>query len=93
MPPGHFDEDVIEAISEACKRCGITSMPMVSGAFHDALFLARVAPSAMIFVPCRDGISHNEAEFVPDDNVILGATALLHSTLRLSAAGAPSQAV
>ncbi len=88
MPPGRFDEGVIEAISEACRSCGITSMPMVSGAFHDALFLARVAPSAMIFVPCRDGISHNEAEFVPDENVILGATALLHSTVRLSAARA-----
>jgi beta-ureidopropionase / N-carbamoyl-L-amino-acid hydrolase len=91
MPPGRFDEGVIEAISQACTRCGITSMPMVSGAFHDALFLARVAPSAMIFVPCRDGISHNEAEFVPDENVILGATALLHSTLLLSAACAPGQ--
>lgn len=84
MPTGAFDDSVIAAISGACDANGITSMPMVSGAFHDALFLSRVAPTAMIFVPCREGISHNEAEHVPDQNICLGATVLLHAALRLS---------
>jgi N-carbamoyl-L-amino-acid hydrolase len=54
---------------------------MISGAFHDALFVARVAPAAMIFVPCRDGISHNEAEYVEPADAINGARLLLEATI------------
>lgn len=85
MPPGHFAPAVTAAIEETCKALQIASRPMVSGAFHDALFVNRVAPSAMIFVPCRNGISHNEAEFVSDDHIVTGARILLNVALRLSA--------
>ncbi len=54
---------------------------MLSGAFHDALFINRKAPSAMIFVPCRDGLSHNEAEYVEPGHCVAGARMLLASTL------------
>jgi beta-ureidopropionase / N-carbamoyl-L-amino-acid hydrolase len=86
MAPGRFAPDVTTAIEETCRALGIRSRPMVSGAFHDALFVSRVAPAAMIFVPCRNGISHNEAEFVSDEHILMGARAMLGVALRLSAA-------
>jgi N-carbamoyl-L-amino-acid hydrolase len=54
---------------------------MVSGAGHDAAYIARVAPAAMIFVPCRGGISHNEAEFTSKEQCAAGADVLLHAVL------------
>ncbi|OHV21039.1 Zn-dependent hydrolase [Rhizobium sp. RMa-01] len=77
MAPGRFASSITGTIEEACKALGLKSRQMVSGAFHDALFVSRIAPTAMIFVPCRDGISHNEAEFVTDTHMISGAQVLL----------------
>jgi N-carbamoyl-L-amino-acid hydrolase len=54
---------------------------MVSGAGHDAAYIARVAPAAMIFVPCRGGISHNEVEFTSKEQCAAGADVLLHAVL------------
>lgn len=85
MPPGRFAQSIVEAIENSCERLGLKSRRMVSGAFHDALFVNRVAPTAMIFVPCRDGISHNEAEFVADHHMISGARVLLDVVERLGA--------
>lgn len=86
MAPGRFAPEVAATIEETCRALAIRCRPMVSGAFHDALFVGRVAPAAMIFVPCRNGISHNEAEFVSDAHIIAGARTLLGVALRLSAA-------
>jgi N-carbamoyl-L-amino-acid hydrolase len=86
MSPGRFAPSVTAAIEETCRALVIRCRPMVSGAFHDALFVGRVAPAAMIFVPCRNGVSHNEAEFVSDEHIIAGARTLLGVALRLSAA-------
>ena len=86
MAPGRFSPEVTAAIEEVSRALGIRSRPMVSGAFHDALFVNRIAPAAMIFVPCRNGISHNEAEFVFDEHILAGARTLLGVALRLSAA-------
>lgn len=85
MPPGRFAPRVTAAIEDTCRALGIARRPMVSGAFHDALFVSRVAPSAMIFVPCRNGISHNEAEFVSDEHILIGARTLLGVAQRLAA--------
>ncbi|MFT4002898.1 MAG: Zn-dependent hydrolase [Rhizobium sp.] len=87
MAPGRFSPSVTTAIEEACRGLAIRSRPMVSGAFHDALFVNRVAPAAMIFVPCRNGVSHNEAEFVSDEHILAGARTMLAVVLRLSADG------
>lgn len=87
MPPGHFAPSVTAAIEDTCKALGIGSRTIVSGAFHDALFISRAAPSAMIFVPCRNGISHNEAEFVSDEHIVTGARVLLDAARRLSRSG------
>jgi N-carbamoyl-L-amino-acid hydrolase len=84
MAPGVFDASVVAAIEQACATLSTPAIRMVSGAFHDALFIGRVAPSAMIFVPCRNGISHNEAEFVADENIVLGARVLLETALALA---------
>ena len=81
MPPAQFSPLLLQAVEQAAMRLGVAFKPMLSGAFHDALFLARVTDAAMIFVPCRDGLSHNEAEFVKPEHSVLGAQVLLESTL------------
>ncbi|MCF3642070.1 Zn-dependent hydrolase [Rhizobium sp. TRM95111] len=84
MAPARFAPSVIGAIEGACQALGLRNRRIISGAFHDALFVSKASPSAMIFVPCRKGISHNEAEFVADDHIVLGAQVLLRVAQRLS---------
>ncbi len=81
MPPGVFAPGMIDIIEASASRLSLPSKKMVSGAFHDALFISKVAPTAMIFVPCRDGISHNEAEFVEPASIRDGARLLLEATI------------
>jgi beta-ureidopropionase / N-carbamoyl-L-amino-acid hydrolase len=81
QPPVHFDGECIAAIREATKASGYSARDIVSGAGHDAAYVARVAPTAMIFVPCRDGISHNEAEFSSKEQCAAGAQVLLQAVL------------
>ncbi|GGE13870.1 Zn-dependent hydrolase [Aureimonas endophytica] len=83
MAPLAFAEEMIRAVETAAAKAGLASRRLVSGAFHDALFLARVAPAGMIFVPCRDGVSHNEAEDVEPRFSAAGATVLLGGALEL----------
>src|SRR5262249_14102588 len=66
-PPVHFDAGCIAAVRQAATASGFTTRDITSGAAHDAAYIARVAPTAMIFVPCRGGISHNEAEFTSQE--------------------------
>ncbi|WP_156421620.1 M20/M25/M40 family metallo-hydrolase, partial [Aureimonas sp. AU40] len=75
MPPLAFPEAMLEVIETGAGRAGLPTLRLISGAFHDALHVARCAPTAMIFCPCRDGISHNEAEDVEPRFVAAGATA------------------
>lgn len=79
--PCHFDADCIGLVRSAADTLGLASMDVVSGAGHDAVYLAAVAPSAMIFVPCKDGISHNELEDAQQDHLAAGANVLLHAVL------------
>ncbi len=80
-PPTRFDPGCIAAVRRAAATSGYSSRDMVSGAGHDAVYVARVAPTAMIFVPCRDGISHNEAEFSSKEQCAAGAQVLLQAVL------------
>ena len=66
---------------EAARVSGYSTRDMISGAGHDAAYVARVAPSAMIFVPCKDGISHNEAEYSSKEQCAAGAQVLLQAVL------------
>jgi N-carbamoyl-L-amino-acid hydrolase len=56
-------------------------MPIISGAGHDAVYMSRVAPTAMVFVPCEDGISHNEVENAAKDDVAAGCDVLLRAMI------------
>ena len=81
QPAVKFDPDCVAAVRRAAEVSGYTARDIVSGAGHDAAYTSRVAPSAMIFVPCRDGISHNEAEFSSKEQCAKGAQVLLQSVL------------
>jgi N-carbamoyl-L-amino-acid hydrolase len=81
QPPVAFDAHCVAAVRRAAETSGFTLRDMVSGAGHDAAYIARVAPTAMIFVPCRGGISHNEAEFTSKEQCAAGAQVLLQSVL------------
>ncbi len=80
-PPVRFDPECIEAVRHGAETSGFSTRDMVSGAGHDAAYVARVAPTAMIFVPCRGGISHNEAEFSSKEQCAAGAQVLLQAVL------------
>jgi N-carbamoyl-L-amino-acid hydrolase len=60
---------------------GLSKRRIVSGAAHDAVYLSRVAPTSMIFVPCKDGISHNETEDAQPEHLEAGTNVLLHAVL------------
>jgi N-carbamoyl-L-amino-acid hydrolase len=71
----------VASVRGAAAACGFTVRDMVSGAGHDAAYVSRVAPTAMIFVPCRGGISHNEAEHTTQEQCAAGAQVLLQAVL------------
>ena len=82
--PVEFDEHVIELVSEIAKNQGNSVMRLPSGAGHDAQMLARVCPTAMIFVPSAKGISHNPAEYTSPEDLEAGANVLLHAMVTLA---------
>jgi N-carbamoyl-L-amino-acid hydrolase len=71
---------------------GFSSMDVISGAGHDAVYLARVAPAAMIFVPCKDGISHNEIEDARADHLEAGCNVLLQAMLNAAQTAGSTEA-
>ncbi len=82
FPPQAFDKKLVDYVDACARALGMSAMPVVSGAGHDAVYIARVAPTAMIFVPCKDGISHNEIEDAHPDHLEAGCNVLLHAILR-----------
>jgi beta-ureidopropionase / N-carbamoyl-L-amino-acid hydrolase len=81
FPPQPFDPALIGLVRAGAARAGLSSLELVSGAGHDAVYVARTAPAAMIFVPCKDGISHNEIEDAKPEHLEAGANVLLHAML------------
>jgi len=81
QPPVRFDGECIDSVRRAVEIAGYSAREMVSGAGHDAAYVARKVPTTMIFVPCRGGISHNEAEFSSKEQCAAGAQVLLQSVL------------
>jgi N-carbamoyl-L-amino-acid hydrolase len=76
-----FDKGCVEAVRTAAKHSAHPHREITSGAGHDAVYVSRVAPTAMIFIPCRGGISHNEIEYAQPEHVAAGASALLDAVL------------
>jgi ureidoglycolate amidohydrolase len=83
--PATSDPGVLAAIEEACDAAGLRRMRMVSRAYHDCVFMARVCPAAMIFIPCRDGVSHRPDEYSTPAQVADGARVLAGTLRRLAA--------
>ncbi|MEM1277862.1 MAG: Zn-dependent hydrolase [Pseudomonadota bacterium] len=79
--PVTFDPDCVDAIRRAADRLGYSHRNIVSGAGHDACLINRVAPTAMVFCPCVDGLSHNEAEEISPDWAMKGANVLFHAVV------------
>jgi N-carbamoyl-L-amino-acid hydrolase len=79
--PVQFHDACVSAVRRATEKLGYSHMPCTSGPGHDAVFMARVAPTGMIFIPCKDGISHNEIEHAEPEHVTAGANVLLHAVL------------
>jgi N-carbamoyl-L-amino-acid hydrolase len=81
FPPTPFDQRLVGAVREAARAQGYPHQDIISGAGHDAVYMARVAPAAMVFVPCVGGISHNEIEDAKPDDLTAGCNVLLNAVL------------
>ena len=79
--PVAFDEECVSAVRRAADHFGYEHRDIVSGAGHDACYMARVTPTSMIFTPCVDGVSHNESEDIKLEWSTAGANVLLHAAL------------
>ena len=82
--PVPMDPTVIGAIEGACRRLGYAFQRMPSGAGHDAMNMARIAPAGMIFIPCRGGISHNPDEYASPDDIVRGMDVLTETLATLA---------
>ncbi len=80
-PAQPFHADCVDAVARAAKALGYSHMPAVSGAGHDAVYMARLAPAGMVFIPCKDGISHNEIEDATPADITAGCNVLMHAML------------
>ena len=81
FPPTPFAPKLVDEVRAGAERFGYAHRDIISGAGHDAVYMAKVAPTAMIFVPCEDGISHNEIENAKPDDLAAGCNVLLHAML------------
>ncbi|HEY7992390.1 MAG TPA: Zn-dependent hydrolase [Stellaceae bacterium] len=86
-PAVHYDQACIDAVRQAASEMGFPHRDIVSGAGHDAGYIARVAPVGMVFVPCKDGISHNEIEDASPDDLAAGCNVLMRAMLAQAAGG------
>jgi len=83
-PPASGDQRTIAIAEQVCAELGLRSLRMVSRAYHDSLFMARVSPTTMIFIPCRNGWSHRPEEFATAEHIASGAEVLAHTMARLA---------
>ncbi|MES2105493.1 MAG: Zn-dependent hydrolase [Pseudomonadota bacterium] len=81
FPPTPFESRLVNRVRDSAAATGFTHMDIVTGAGHDAVYIAAVAPTAMIFVPCKDGISHNEIEDAQPEHLTAGCQVLLGAML------------
>jgi ureidoglycolate amidohydrolase len=83
-PPASTSGIVVEAIKAACGELGIKGLSMISRAYHDSLFMARIAPTGMIFIPCREGVSHRPDEYSSPAAIARGIEVLALALARLA---------
>jgi ureidoglycolate amidohydrolase len=83
-PPAVCDPAVVAALEASCREAGWPFEPMISRAYHDSLFMSRVAPTAMLFIPCRAGVSHRPDEYASPEDIARGAHVLALTLARLA---------
>lgn len=83
-PPARCGPQVLEALRHAAQACGLPYLEMVSRAYHDSLFMARVAPTAMLFIPCKNGWSHRPDEYASPEHIEQGVRVLAHALAELA---------
>jgi N-carbamoyl-L-amino-acid hydrolase len=82
--PAQCASAIVDALSQACSKHHLASMKMVSRAYHDSLFMSRVAPVAMLFIPCRGGYSHRPDEYASPDDIARGVLVLAETLASLA---------
>jgi N-carbamoyl-L-amino-acid hydrolase len=83
-PPAQSSSQIVQLLEEICAQQGIAYRKMVSRAYHDSLFMARITPIAMIFIPCRNGVSHRPDEYASPAHIALGAQVLARALAKLA---------
>jgi N-carbamoyl-L-amino-acid hydrolase len=82
--PAQSSRHIVQIVEENCASQRIPYKKMVSRAYHDSLFMASLAPIAMIFIPCRKGVSHRPDEYATPENIALGVNMLAHVLAKLA---------
>jgi ureidoglycolate amidohydrolase len=82
--PARCSDAVVEILTCACRAQGCSARPMISRAYHDSLFMARIAPVSMLFIPCKDGVSHRPDEYAAPQDITNGVHVLAHSLAKLA---------
>jgi ureidoglycolate amidohydrolase len=82
--PGQSAPEIVEALSQSCKKLQQPFLPMVSRAYHDSLFMSRIAPVAMLFIPCRKGYSHRPDEYSSREDIERGVAVLAETLATLA---------
>jgi len=85
-PPAACDKKIIDAVENACGHLELPWWKMISRAYHDTLFMSRLAPTGMIFIPCRGGVSHRPEEYASPADIAVGVEVLAHTLAELSVA-------
>jgi N-carbamoyl-L-amino-acid hydrolase len=83
--PAICDAQLVQRVLGVCRKLGLQVKKMISRAYHDSLFMAQVCPTTMIFIPCRDGVSHRPDEYSSPEQIRCGVTVLAHSLAALAA--------
>ena len=83
-PPAECAPALVESLSQSCQKHNLNFLPMVSRAYHDSLFMARVAPTGMLFIPCRNGYSHRPDEYASPQDIAQGTMVLAETLAALS---------
>jgi ureidoglycolate amidohydrolase len=82
--PGDCAANIVEILSESCRKHGLNFLSMVSRAYHDSLFMSRIAPVGMLFIPCRNGYSHRPDEYASPEDIARGALVLAETLASLA---------
>src|SRR5262249_44340988 len=78
-PPAQSGHRALDALNQSCERCGISSFALPSRAYHDSLFMSRITEVGMLFVRCRQGISHRPDEYASAEDIAIGTRVLAHA--------------